>query len=275
MLGIILISISSLFHEVGASIGKRKIEKKEESIYAMAFLSYFWSSFWFLGVMIFRHDFVFSLASLPTFLTRAVLEIILTNISITALVRADRTTFGFVRTSTVVMLLLVDLALGYSVSITQMAGMAIISLTLLIVFMNHGINKTGLNFVILSAIGAVATISLFKYDISHFNSVEAEQLLMNIILMAYFSRIAMKGGEHPIKMMAKPIFFGQSFADGLGTVFGSFAYNFAPASVIAAGGRSTSAFFSILSGNIYFHEKNVLMRLVIFLMLAVGIFLLI
>ncbi len=275
MLALVLVAISSLFSEIGSSIGKRKIELKQESMYTMAFLSYFWSSFWFLGVMIFNHSFIFSLMSLPTFLVRAVLEIIQTEIAIQALVKAERATFGFIRTGTVVMLLFVDLALGYSISIAQMAGMAVISLTLLIVFMNHGINKKGLNFVILSAIGAVLTTSLFKYNISNFNSVETEQLLMNIILIAYFSIAVMKRGENPIKLMAKPIFFSQSFSDGLAVAFGSFAYNFAPASVIMAGGRSTSVFFSILSGNLYFHEKRILMKLVIFLMLAVGIFLLV
>ena len=275
MLALVLVAISSLFSEIGSSIGKRKMELKEESMYTMAFLSYFWSSFWFLGVMILNNSFIFSLASLPTFLTRAVLEIIQTEIAIQAIVRAERATFGFIRTGTVVMLLFVDLALGYSISITQMAGMAVISLTLLVVFMNHGINKKGMNFVVLSAIGAVITTSLFKYDISHFNSVEAEQLLMNIIMIAYFSIAVMKRGENPIKLMAKPIFFSQSFSDGIAIALGSFAYNLSPASIIMAAGRSTSVFFSILSGNLYFHEKRVLMKLVIFMMLAVGIFLLV
>ena len=275
MLALVLVAISSLFSEIGSSIGKRKMELKEESMYTMAFLSYFWSSFWFLGVMILNNSFIFSLASLPTFLTRAVLEIIQTEIAIQAIVRAERATFGFIRTGTVVILLFVDLALGYSISITQMAGMAVISLTLLVVFMNHGINKKGMNFVVLSAIGAVITTSLFKYDISHFNSVEAEQLLMNIIMIAYFSIAVMKRGENPIKLMAKPIFFSQSFSDGIAIALGSFAYNLSPASIIMAAGRSTSVFFSILSGNLYFHEKRVLMKLVIFMMLAVGIFLLV
>jgi len=94
-------------------------------------------------------------------------------------------------------------------------------------------------------------------------------------LIAYFSIAVMKRGENPIKLMAKPIFFSQSFSDGLAIAFGSFAYNFAPASVIMAAGRSTSVFFSILSGNLYFREKRILMKLVIFMMLAVGIFLLV
>lgn len=245
-------------------------------MYSMAFLSYFWSSFWFLGVMIYRHDFIFSMASLPTFTARVIFEIIQTEIAITALIRAERATFGFIRTTTVAMLLLVDIMLGYSISLTQIAGMAVISLTLLIIFMNHGVNKKGIKFVVLSAIGAVVTTTLYKYDISHFNSVEAEQLLLNIFVIAYFFRAAVKfSGENPLKFMAKPIFFSQSFTDGLGTVFSSFAYNLAPASIIMAGGRSTSVFFSILSGNHYFKEKNVLMKLVIFMMLAVGIFLLV
>jgi len=67
-----------------------------------------------LGFII-KGSFGFSMASLPTFGARLLLEIILSTTTITAIAKSDRTTFTFLRTTTVPLLLLVDLALGYAV----------------------------------------------------------------------------------------------------------------------------------------------------------------
>lgn len=276
MFAIILIAISSLFGEISTSLGKAAVKKRKESIYTMGFLSLFWGVVWFLGLIIFKHKFVFSLASLPTFSIRAVLEIVQAHIGVLAVTRADRSTYSFIRISTMVMLLIVDIILGYSISVYQMLGIFFISLTLLTVFKSPGINKNGLGFVIYTAIGAVATISLFKYDISRFNSIETEQFLIMMILLVYFFVMAIKTKmENPVKLFSKPLFSGRSFSQGLGAVLGSFAYGFAPASIIMAGGRSTAVLFALIFGKIYFKEQNVLLKFSIFIIITTGIFLLI
>lgn len=276
MIGILLVAISSLFGEISASLGKEEVGEKKESIYTMGFLSLFWGTLWFLGFIIFKQKFVFSAASLPTFLIRAALEIAVAHLGVLAVIKAERSTFSFVRISTIILLLLVDLFLGYPISIYQMAGIVLISLTLLISFLNHGVDKKGLGFVLAVAILAVPTVSLYKYNISHFNSVEAEQFLIHLMLLFYFFVMAMKlKKENPAKFLAKPLFLGQSFSSGLGSVLGSFAYSFAPASIIIAGERSASILFSLVSGKIYFHEKHIVFKLIIFALVAGGIILLI
>lgn len=276
MFGLALISIGTLFEEIADSIGKKKVEQKQETVYTMAFLSLFWALFWFLGVMLYKQSFGFSLQSIPTFSLRLVLEIIQVHIGVLAIVSAERSTFGFVRTGTLPLLLAVDLMLGYPIAVSQIIGIVFITLSLLVLSLNHGIKKKGLGYVIYSTIGAVATISLYKYNITHYNSVEAEQFLIHLFLLIYFYIIALKiGRENPLRLLRKKIFFVQSFAWGIGSVVISFSYLFAPASVITSAKRSLSVWWSIFSGNLYFHEKHIAIKLIAFFLLVIGVILLI
>lgn len=97
---------------------------------------------------------------------------------------ADRSTYGFLRVLTIPLLLLVDLALGYSLSQGQIVGVSILTLSVLLLLLNHGLRTKGIGFVLLSAVNAVVTLSLFKYDITHFNSVEVEQGITQLVLLA-------------------------------------------------------------------------------------------
>src|SRR3990167_1328716 len=98
MFGVILVSIGALFGEIYDSIGKNKVESREQSLYTMAFLSLFWGTFFFAAASIVKNDlFIFRLDSLPTFSIRAILEIIQSYFSVFAIVQADRTTFSFLR----------------------------------------------------------------------------------------------------------------------------------------------------------------------------------
>jgi len=153
-------------------------------------------------------------------------------------------------------------------------GITLIILALLIIFSNHGIKKKGVGYVTFSALNAVLTISLFKYDISHFNSVAAEQLFINLILLICFLSLALvKAKENPFVFLTKPIFFLQSAAIGLGGVMESFAYNYGVASIITAAKRSIAIFWSILSGRTYFREKHIVIKFFVFFVLLAGLFL--
>lgn len=276
MLGIIIVSIGSFLDEISSSIGKIEIQEKKETIYSMAFLNHFWSALFFLAIIIYKDKFLFSLASLPTFVIRNVTEIILVYITTTAIVKSDRSTFGFVRTGTIPLLLLVDLFLGYALTIKQIFGIAIIAAVLFFSFINHGLKKNGLKLVAVSAILPVITLSLYKYNITHFNSVEAEQFISVIILLIFNYIFAVKiGRENPLKMLAKRVFFAQSFASGIGAILVSFAYLFAPASVITAAKRAISVFWAIISGNLYFQEKQIIFKIIMFVLIALGIILLV
>ena len=173
------------------------------------------------------------------------------------------------------LLLLVDIYSGYAISIAQILGIGVIILAILFLFKNHGIEKRGISYVILSTLLAVVTISLYKYDISHFNSVATEQFLTIGILLIYFYIAAYYSSRNnPLKLLLRPIFFIQSFGDGFAGVLGSFAYSFAPASLVVAVLRSSAILFSMLSGNIYFHEKKLILKILVSSLLVLGITLL-
>src|SRR3989338_4789063 len=112
MFGIVLASIATFFEEVSDVIGRREARNKKETIYTMGFLHLFWVTIFFAVLVLVNHNnFRFSMASLPFFLIRLVLEVIQFYITLTAVVVADRSTFGFIRVLTIPLLLLTDLAL--------------------------------------------------------------------------------------------------------------------------------------------------------------------
>ena len=273
MIGIALVAVAEIFAEISTSLGKREVSSKKESLYAFGFLSAFWSTFilLFIGIFI-RHEFVFSLASLPTFLLRAVLEVALVFTSLNAILQADRSTFAFLRTLTIPILLAVDLVLGFSISTMQMLGMGIILFTAFALAFNHDLSPRGKLLSLISAMIAVCTISLYKYNITHFNSVEAEQAFMHIILLVVLVITAYaRGHENVFRSLFHPIFLVQSFAAGIASTLISFAYLFAPASVIATSHRSLGILASIVSGRVYFHETHVAAKILACILIVAGI----
>lgn len=276
MFGLLLTLAATFFGEAHDSIGKRAVSEGRQSIYTMGFLSLLWGFLFFLFIIVFiRQEFLFSLDSLPTFLPRAILEVVLAHVSMLAITRADRSTFSLIRIGTLPLLLATDLVLGYSMSAWALTGVSVIVAAFLFVFWSHAVSKTGIGYVVFTAVTAAATLSLFKWNITHFNSVEAEQSSILLILLGYFFVMARyKAGENPLLFLRRPLFLFQSLAAGLAEVLMSFAYLFGTASVITAAKRGLSVLFAILSGNLYFNERNLVAKLAIFLFLVVGLLLL-
>ncbi len=276
MFGILLVSLGSFLSEISDSIGKKEVKLRRESLYTMGFLQLFCGTIIFAAIALFKHStFVFSLASLPTFIPRVILEILQAHVTILAITKADRSTFSFIRVGTIPLLVIIDIALGYSVGGLKILGIAIIMAALLITFMDGSIKKAGLGFVLFSAANAAITLSLYKYNITNFNSVVADQLIIIAILVAYFFCGALwRRRENPFRWLAKPVFFTQSFAQGLGVIVESFAFSFAPASIITAAKRSTAALWAVGFGKVYFKEKGFGVKLAVVGLLSLGIALL-
>ncbi len=276
MFGIILASLSTLFKEASSSVGKNEVAHHRESMYMMGFINLSASLVFFGAVGLIRHNFIFSLDSLPTFLIRAMLEILQVFLALKAVTLASRGTFGFLRTLTIPLLLAVDIALGYQIGLGQIIGIGIIAIGLIFLFINHGIEKAGKWWVLGSAVNAVATISLFKYDIANFNSVEAEQTLMIAILLIYFFILLMKRTtDRPWHIFTHRKFLFQSLAEGAGSVISAFAYGFAAASIIVAVERASAIFWSILSGNVFFREKKFFIKAMAMILFIAGLVLII
>lgn len=272
MLGIILIAVGELFAEASATIGRYEVKHRKETLYAMGFLSGFWATVFLIIYSLTWGEFRFSMESLPTFGLRLVLEIALLLVSLRAMVAADRSTFAFLRTFTIPLLLVADIALGYVLSIYEIMGVSLIVIALLILLLNHGLSRRGKILSLLSALTAVGTITLYKYNITHYNSVEAEQTLAHIgLLIVIFALARWHTGEDVTRHLFKPVFFAQSFFAGIATVLMSFAFLFAPASVITAVKRSLEILGAIVSGRTYFHEKHVALKLLACVLVAGGI----
>ena len=240
----------------------------------MGFLGAVWTTLFFIGVALFSSSgIVFQIESLPTFTVRAVLEITLLFVILHAIKDADRSTLTTLRVLTIPLLLLVDIILGYVLSMTQFIGIGLLMTSAaVILFRAPSLGSKGKIWALVSAVLAVATISLYKYDITNFNSVEAEQGLMYfILLVALVIGSIVQGRENVLRYLLRPLCLVQSLASAAAAVLHSFAYLFMPASVILALSRSTEVFLSMVSGRLYFCEKGLAARIIAFVLIVAGL----
>lgn len=277
MLGVALASLGTLFEEVSGAISKWELVRHRESLFTCAFLNLLFAGLAFAAIALVQPaSFRFALASVPTFAIRFVLEVFQVHMTIRALETGDRSTFGFIRVGTVPLLLLIDIVVGYAVGVRQIIGIAIIAAGLIAVFVERGISRRGIGYMVFSAVNAVATISLYKYNLAHFNSVVGDQLVMHGLLLGYaFCFAYFVAAENPLRFLRQKAFLTQSVLQGVGGVLESYALGLAPASIIIAAKRSSTVLWGILSGNRYFKERHLALKFSVFILLAGGIALLV
>lgn len=253
----------SFSSEAGASIGKREVQSGHESIYMMGFLDALWGVALFAALLTTGSEvWRFSAASLPTFLLRAVLEIFQAHMTVLAITMADRSTFGFIRIGTIPLLLAVDAVLGYAIGGTRLIGIALIVAALCLLLVKRGMTTKGIGYVLVTTVNAVITLSLMKYDITHFNSVGAEQILILLVLLSYFFIMArIRLGERLLELMWCRTLLLQSLAVGIGTVLISFGYALLPASIATTVTRAFAVLWAVLSGNMMFKERHLALKI--------------
>jgi len=286
MFAIFLVGIGSLIAEIGYSIGKKEVVSRKESILGMGFLNAIWVTF-FLFVLAFllpanflpggiTSGYVFNPESLPTFILRVGLEILILHLVLKGVTLASRTTFTFLRMITLPFLLIVDLLLGYNISTFELIGIGVIILTTLYLASSSILEKAGMWYVIGSATLAVATISIYKYHLTYFNnSVAGEQLTMSTIMIIYlFFTTYYTTKKNPLRHLKRPRVFVQSLSVGVASVFFSFAFLFGASSVIVAAKRTMGVLWSILSGHFFFNEKQFVFKIHAFFVLVGGLYLL-
>jgi hypothetical protein len=206
---------------------------------------------------------------------RVILEVALAHITRAAIVAADRSTFSFVRTGTILLVLAIDWLVGYRLTLYHFFGIGLVIIALFIAFSTRSLSRRGLGWVIISAVIAALTISLFKFDITNYNSVVAEQLLVYLFITGYFTAMACwVSKERPWKLLRNRAGILQALFSGFCAVIDSFAYLFAAASVIIAARRSSAVLWSILTGRFYFKESYLAFKLVVATILTGGIILL-
>lgn len=275
MLSVLFASLASFVDEASASIIKFEAGRKKESIYTAGFINTMFGAGVFVLLAAFRGSFIFSLASLPTFILRAFLEILQAHMTMNALVKTDRSTYAFVRNLTIPLLLIVDLIVGFTIGFNQWLGIGIIALVFGIILYFHVLSFKGIGYALFTAVNAVATISLFKYNITYFNSVEADQIVIYSILIIYFFFAAkFLGKENPLKFLKHKLFLGQGAFHGLAAIFASFAISFGNPGIAITAGRTSAVLAGIISGRNYFQEKKFGAKIFVAIILTIGIVLL-
>ncbi len=272
MLGILFASIGSLFVEVGASIGKYEVSKKREDIYTMAFLNHLGPILLFLCLLLWQGKFQFSLASLPFWGLQMISEGMHIWLGGKATVVADRSTWGFLRMGTVPLLLIIDAFTGYEIQPLQYVGIGIIVFTLYLLYQKNGFSKKGVFWVIAATINAALAIALYKHAITYYNSVAAHQFVSGIVLLGFITILCrIHRHRHPLALLHNKLMFGQFASFAVGGILDSFAYVFAPASIIVTAKRCAAAFFTVLTGNFYFHEDKLLVKMMALVVLFLGL----
>ncbi len=276
MIGLILTAIGTSLDEWAISAGRSEVFNKKENIYTFGFLNYFWIFILLIIIAITKGSFVFDPNSIYLMVVFVILEILQVYMSLHATIIADRSTCGFLMIITIPLLLVVDKVLGYNISYLDLIGVSVIVVGLIILLINHGLNKKGIWYVIFSAINAVATISIYKYSITNYNSVEAQYIIALFFILIFLLVMSFwRYKENPLIYLFKRKLFIESFPRGISGVFISFAYLYAPASIITSAKRGFSVLFSIISGNKYFNEKHLTIKILSFTFVVIGLFFLI
>jgi hypothetical protein len=258
MLAVLLLLTSAFATEVSNSLGKKSVFERRENVYDLVFLSLFWGLIFLLATLGFGAVWHFDPASLPFFIPRVLLEIGLAYISAEAIILADRTTVGFLRLLTIPLLLVVDLSLGYHITQLQVFGIALMFIALVMAFHHNPAGRRGAWIAALSGVLATAAVSLFKYDITHFNSVVAEQSLSIGAILIFFGLMSYRQRhKSPFRLLFRPVTGTQSLANGVAVVLESFAMSLVPASVMITLKRSFALMWAIIFGGAYFHEHSI------------------
>ncbi|TSC96894.1 MAG: Uncharacterized protein Athens101426_134 [Parcubacteria group bacterium Athens1014_26] len=262
--------------EVGSSIVKFQTNHNKISVFSAGFINYFFAVLVFLALIFLRKSFVFSFLSLPTFIIRAFLEIVQAQVTLYALKKADRSTFVFVRNLTIPLILITDFVLGYVVTSFQLAGVGLVIAIIIAVFVFRVASFKGAGYVFFTAVNAVATISLFKYNVNHFNSVEGEQIILYLILLCYFffaARFFAK--ENPFLFLKQKIFLGQGFSNAIASMLQTFAISFGNPAIAVTAERAAAVLAGIFSGRSFFKESKFFFKILAGVGLVAGLILLI
>lgn len=276
LIGFLLMTAGTALGEASSSLGKIEMRKRVETPFGYAFLTLLAGIVTFLILAAFRlpqqH---FALASIPTLSIRIVLEIFQMSVTVYALKTASRSTFGFLRTLTIPGLLVADMLLAYPVSLSQIMGIMLIVSALFLLYVNHGFSKHGTLFALVSAANAILTITLYKYNITQFNSPEIEQLIVLSILLVFAYIVAVCWERrNPLKLLQKPVCLLHAGLAGVGGTLDAMSLLFGAPSVLIAVKRTIGVFASIISGHTVFAEKQLFLKLSAFTLCAMGLILL-
>lgn len=277
MIGIFLQLLASGFVEISETIGKNNVRKQTESVWVMGFLNGLCATVGLVIVIsLIRGWDSMTLYAWPTLLIRMGMELVHAVLTLTAIVQADRSTYGFIRVGTIPLIILVEMLLfGVFLSGWQIIGILLICTAMLFLALNHGLSKKGIWYVLIGTVMAAVQIPLFRYNITHGNSVELEQLIIVATTCVLFLIVAKRKKLISTKILRNHTkwLIPSSFY-GLGVVIAGYAFLFAPASVLTATARAAGIMAAVLAGHWMFKEKHFVVKIIGFIGCAAGVILL-
>lgn len=274
----ILVFIGHFFEELSASASKHAFAGRVFTYIVYGFLTEAIAVLIFGGTALTQgHGLAYNIHALPLFALRIISEFLQCEVVFRALASADRSTFSFMRVLTIPLLLIVDIALGYTITNVQFLGIGIILVVLLAYFAGGKIHGKGIGLALASSLLSVSNITFYKYDITHYNPAAISQLYVALALFTIYAvRLALSKADREllVQMKAHPL-LGLSFvSQAFSSLLVSLAYQYAPASLILAFSRACSVLWSLVSGIFYFHEEQVLKKAFAFSLIVVGLFIL-
>jgi len=263
MLGILFQGVASFFEEISGSLGKAIVTKQASALFALTFINSVGTIAMNAAYALAGEGrFVLHPASYPTLALLCVMAATQAYAAMMGTALSSRSTFNFVRTGTMPLLLGIDLALGVAVTARQSYGILLIVVALGVLFMNHGIDRKGLGWVVISTVNSAASIAIYKWHITTYNSVAAEQIVLHAAIALSFLAMALRhGGLRPFAVLRNGSTWAQTFTYGFGVFLEGFAYQYGPASVILAAKRSFAVLWAIVTGNRVFNEGKLGLKL--------------
>jgi hypothetical protein len=261
---------ATLLEETSETLGKKGVRQGRETVFNLAFLSMFWTVIFLIISVFLGAKLKLNPSSFPTLSLRILVECLLDYAAALAVVRADRSTLGFLRLMTIPIVLIADIGLGYHLSVFQLVGVLIMFAGLAVAFHKAPTPRGLWNGISVSILGATS-ITLYKWDVTHYNSVAAEQILVYSCVLVVFFIISCARSGSPLKLLMRRQTGTQSVTFGLGLAVESFAINFAPASVIVALKRTLAVMWTIIFGRHYFRETRTRQKVFAGAVLVVGL----
>lgn len=275
MFGIVLAIIGAFFVEIGCSVAKYEHAKHSENIWAAIFLNSCATLILFALVGLYRGTLNFEISNWPIVILGIILTLGANFISNMATLQAPRSLTGMFRMLTVPLLTIVDYLTGYDISPIQILGIGIVVITIMSLMRKNIWHRASTKWLMLNTLTVVLSTAVYKYSIDHVASVETIQVLdVSAIILASLIAARVIHKQNLFKLFTKPFALLQAASMGIGSVLDGFAYEFAPASIIGATYRSAQAFWTLVTGSLYFHEHKIWSKIIAVLFLIGGVVLL-
>ena len=274
MLAVLLNGVAAILREAGTSIGKKEFDAHHEDLFVMGFINSVIGVIIFVTIGFLFDSLVIDPQSFLTLSIRIILELILTTLTLMAIVRSSRSTFSFYRTLTISLLLISDIFLAYQFKASQIIGIAIIMITIGHLYYSKTSDQKGRNLTIITALIAVLTTTLYQYNITNYNSIAGEQsVVLTVQLIYLFIASLVISKQNPIKELANKLHLSQSFLTGISNSIVSYSFNFAPATIVIASKRVFGLIASIASGHFAFHETKFSQKIIYGVLVSIALIL--